>query len=188
MVNSRAELVQYYRWLRQYGLNDSHSGNASIRKGKTVWITPTGACADTLKVSDLITCKVGENPAPGASADASLHLAVYASNPTAAVVLHGHNPYTIALTFNTQEFIPIDFEGHHYSLTVPVVVIDYPRLMQESPAQVATILAHQSLAIVRGHGVYAQATTLNLAYKWLCSLELSAKISYLAQQSKTIDS
>jgi L-fuculose-phosphate aldolase len=185
MPNSRAELVEYYRWLRQYGLNDSHSGNASIRKGNTVWITPTGACADTLKVKDLITCQIGEDPPPGASADASLHLAVYAKNSTASAILHGHNPYTIALTFDVQTFIPIDFEGHHYSLTVPVIVIDYPHLMRASPAQVANILAQQSLAIVRGHGVYAQATTLNLAYKWLCSLELSAKISYLARQSKT---
>ena len=24
----KQELVQYYRWLRQYGINDSHSGNA----------------------------------------------------------------------------------------------------------------------------------------------------------------
>jgi len=186
-MDLRAELVQYYWWLRQYGLNDSHSGNASIRIGETMWITPTGACADTVTVNDLIACKIGESPAPETSADASLHLAVYASNSTANAILHGHNPYTVALTFKTQEFIPIDFEGYYYSLTVPVVALDYPHLMQESPTPVAAILSQQPLAIVRGHGVYAQATTLNLAYKWLCSLELSAKTRYLAQQLKTLD-
>jgi L-fuculose-phosphate aldolase len=187
MSHTRAELVQYYRWLRQYGLNDSHSGNASIRKENTVWVTPTGCCADTLKATDLISCKIGENPPPTASADTRLHLAVYASNSTAKAILHGHNPYTIALTFDTPEFTPIDFEGRYYSLTVPVVVLDYPHLMQESPAQVTKILTNQSLAIVRGHGVYAQAPTLNLAYKWLCSLELSAKIAYLARRPNSIN-
>jgi L-fuculose-phosphate aldolase len=34
--------------------------------------------------------------------------------------------------------------------------------------------------VVRGHGVYASAENLNLAYKWTCSLELSAKIAALA--------
>jgi L-fuculose-phosphate aldolase len=29
--------------------------------------------------------------------------------------------------------------------------------------------------------VYAAAATLNLAYKWSCSLELSAKTAYLAR-------
>lgn len=183
-MDLRVELVQYYRWLRQYGLNDSHSGNASIRIGETVWITPTGACADTVEVNDLIACKMGKKPAAEASADASLHLAVYASNPTANAILHAHNPYTVALTFNCYEFVPLDFEGYYYALTVPVVTIDYPQVMAESPMPVAAILAHQPLAIVKGHGVYAQATTLNLAYKWVCSLELSAKTRFLVQQLK----
>ena len=36
----RDDLVQYYRWLREYGYNDSHSGNASVREGDHIWVTP----------------------------------------------------------------------------------------------------------------------------------------------------
>jgi L-fuculose-phosphate aldolase len=35
--------------------------------------------------------------------------------------------------------------------------------------------------VVRGHGVYAAAATLDLAYKWTCSLESSARIAWLAR-------
>jgi len=39
---------------------------------------------------------------------------------------------------------------------------------------------------VRGHGVYARAESINLAYKWSCSFELSAKTYYLAKQAGTL--
>jgi L-fuculose-phosphate aldolase len=177
-----AKLVACYRWLRQYELNDSHSGNASVRSGQTVWVTPTGACADTLTVAELIQCRLGEKPPPGASLDAPLHLAVYEKNPQAQAVLHSHNPYTVALTMDGKDFVPIDFEGHYYFPTVPVLSIPYGRYVADAPEQVATALMDHPVAIVRGHGVYAQGDTLNLAYKWVCSLELSAKTAFIARQ------
>ena len=48
-MDPRSDLVRHYLWLRRYGLNDSHSGNASVRDGELVWVTPTGCCADTLR-------------------------------------------------------------------------------------------------------------------------------------------
>lgn len=186
VMDSRAKLVQYYRWLRQYGLNDSHSGNISIRKQNKVWITPTGACADTLQITNLIACRVGEVPTKGASLDAALHLAVYAHNPQANAVIHSHGAYSVAVTLNGQDFIPVDFEGQFYFPTVPVISIDYDRYVQTAPLLVAEKLAQYPVTIVRGHGVYAQAESLNRAYKWTCSLELSAKTFFIAQQLRTI--
>jgi L-fuculose-phosphate aldolase len=34
---------------------------------------------------------------------------------------------------------------------------------------------------VRGHGVYAWGESLNRAYKWTCSLELSARTAHIAR-------
>lgn len=73
----KQELVETYRWLRRYGLNDSHSGNVSIRDSDTIWITPTGACADTLKEADLVTCDINGTIGEKASLDAPLHIAIY---------------------------------------------------------------------------------------------------------------
>jgi len=75
-MNSKDDLVRHYRWLRQYGLNDSHSGNASVRNDDSVWMTPTGCCADTLSSGDLIECRRDGVIGKGASMDARLHLAV----------------------------------------------------------------------------------------------------------------
>ena len=182
LAELKQQLVQHYLWLRQYGCNDSHSGNASIRWHNQVWVTPTGCCADTLQADDLVLCDIDGSVADGASLDAPLHIAVYQQNPKANAVFHSHGPHAVALTLNGDDFVPVDFEGQYYFPSVPVVTIDYDRYVELSPAAVAEKLADHKVAIVCGHGVYTAAETINLAYKWSCSVELSAKTAWLAKQ------
>lgn len=185
-MNSKDDLVRHYHWLRQYGLNDSHSGNASIRDSDGFWITPTGCCADTLSSGDLVECRLDGALGKGASMDAPLHLAIYQANPETRAVLHSHGPYSVAMTMDNEEFLPTDFEGQLYFSRVPVLTIPYDQYAARSPRMVAEILADYPIAVVRGHGVYASANSLNLAYKWTCSLELSAKTAFIAQQAGKI--
>jgi L-fuculose-phosphate aldolase len=185
-MDPREELIRHYRWLRQYGNNDSHSGNASIRDGDGVWVTPTGACADLLTAEELIRCDINGQPVQGASLDTPLHLAVYRDNPEVGALLHSHGPYTVALTMDGRDFLPPDFEGQYYFSKIPVITIPYDRYVEEAPARVAEMLAEYPVTVVRGHGVYARAETMNLAYKWSCSVELSAKTAFIARQAGTI--
>lgn len=191
MTDLRAELVRHYRLLREHGLNDSHSGNASVRDGDQVWVTPTGACADSLAPADLVRCDLGAAPAAaipaGASLDAPLHLAVYRRNPAARAVLHSHGPHAIALTLGGDDLVPVDFEGGYYFPRVPVLAArasgagaaaDY---VAQSPALVAEALAAHKCCIWRGHGVYAWGEDLDRAYKWSSSVEAAARIAWLAR-------
>ena len=186
MENLKADLVRHYRWLRQYGINDSHSGNASVRDGDTVWVTPTGCCADLLEPEHLVRCHIDGTRGERASLDAPLHIQVYQRNPKARAVLHSHGPHTVALTMNGADFLPPDFEGQYYFPRVPVITIPYSDYVALAPGKVAEILAEYPITVVRGHGVYACAETLNLAYKWTCSLELSAKTAHIARLAGTL--
>lgn len=179
------ELLQYYRWLRVYGYNDGHSGNASMRIGSAIWITPTGACADTLASSEFIHCDMGGKIGHGASLDAPLHLAVYRHNHDSGAVLHSHCPHAVAMTMGGEEFRPEDFEGRLYFPVVPVFDIPYENYVAESPERIGMALATHRVVISRGHGVYAWGEDLNQAYKWTCSLEMSAKTAWLAGQAKS---
>ncbi len=181
-MNPKEDLVRYYAWLRSFGYNDSHSGNASIRIENTIWVTPTGACADTLHADDLIACDVNGSIGENASYDAKLHIEVYKRNPRTQAVLHSHGPYTIAITMDGKNFVPEDFEGKLYFPVVTVHTIEFDQYLDLSPTMVADTLNKDCITVVRGHGVYACAESLNLAYKWTCSLELSAKIAYLYAQ------
>jgi len=182
-LDIREDLVRHYQWLRRFGYNDSHSGNASVREGGRFWVTPTGACADTLEAGQLVECPV-KGPIPaGASLDAPLHQRLYQQRPEAVALLHSHGAYTVAMTLDGDDFIPVDFEGQYYFPRVPVISIDYARYVAEAPEAVAAMLARERITVVRGHGVYAAAESLNLAYKWTCSLELSAKTAWIAAQA-----
>ncbi len=174
------QLTTCYRWLRQYGYNDSHSGNISAREGEHFWITPTGACADTLAAGDFMACPLDGDLPPGASGDAALHRAVYCACPQAGALIHSHCPHAVALTLNGEAFIPPDFEGQLYFPRVPVITVPYDVYFEQAGERVAEVLTEHCICIVRGHGVYARGETLNLAYKWTCSLELSAKTAWLA--------
>ena len=183
-MDPRLDLIRHYRWLRRYGLNDSHSGNLSVRCDSDYWVTPTGACADTLEADALVRCPLAGDPAPGASLDAPLHRQVYRQRPDAGAVMHSHGAYSVAMTMSGEDFVPIDFEGQYYFSRIPVLTIPYADYLEQAPAAVAGALRDHSVVVVRGHGVYACAETLNLAYKWTCSFELSAKTAYLARRDK----
>ena len=190
-LTPQAQLIQVYRWLRQYGYNDSHSGNASIRLEQRLWVTPSGACADDVepeRIAGLYVLVFTDRVArwfqqPGASLDAPLHRLVYRLNPEARVVLHCHNPHCVALTLDGRDFTPPDFEGQLYFGTVPVLDIAYEDYVGQAPQRVAEQLATHKATIVRGHGVYVWGENLDKAYKWACSLELSAQTAFIALQS-----
>jgi len=174
------QLVHFYRLLRQYGLNDSHSGNGSVRTGERMWITPTGACADTVHTGALVGCPLQGTIPARASQDARLHAQVYRENAAARAVLHCHGPYTVALTLDGGDYVPGDLEGQLYFPNVPVISIPYERYFELSAHEVAPRLAHDPVAVVRGHGIFAWGHDAEEAYKRCCSLELSARTSLLA--------
>lgn len=185
-MDIQQDLVRHYRWLRQYGYNDSHSGNASVRDQDQFWVTPTGACADLLETGQLVQCPVEGDPGEGASLDARLHALTYRKNPQANAVLHSHGAYSVAMTLNGEDFIPRDFEGQYYFERIPVITIPYDQYLDLAAEAISDALAACKVAVVRGHGVYATAESINLAYKWTCSFELSAKTCFLAQQAGTL--
>ncbi len=182
-ITPQADLVRHYRWLRQAGDNDAHSGNGSVRVGEHYWITPSGACADALTEQDLVPAELTAAPPAGASLDAPLHAAVYHNRDDVGAILHSHGPHALALTLDGTPFRALDFEGQAYFPQVPVLDIPYADYLQRAPAEVAAGLREHRIVIVRGHGLYAADRDLNLAYKWCSSLEHSARIAYLARQA-----
>ena len=184
--DSREELVRYYRWLHQYGYNDSHSGNASVRLGDAFYVTPTSVNAGLLRPEDLILCPLTGDLPPGVSLDAPLHRAVYLAQPEARGILHSHGAYSVGVSVGGRDFQPVDFEGRYYFQTVPVLDVPFDSYLEDAPERVAETLTSFPIAMIRGHGVYAWGTNLDLAYKWTCSLELSARIYVIARQAEAI--
>ncbi len=185
-MNIKDDLVRHFHWLRRYGLNDSHGGTASVRDGECIWVTPAECCADALSSGDLVECDILGAIAPSACPEAAVHLAIYQANPRARAVLQSHGPYTVAMTMDSEEFVPAAVAGNGSGGRVPVVTIPQDSFRDDAPETLARVLAEVPVAVVRGHGVFACAESPDQAYRWTTSLEHSARTAFIARQANKI--
>ena len=177
-----ADLVRIYRRMREYGLNDTHSGNASIRVDAGIWITPHGAWAEELVADDLVWVALADPKPDRASWDTPLHVATYQENPEHGAVLHGHGLYGVAMSLECGDcFEPVDFEGRLLFPRVAIIDVSAEHPFEDAARLTARALRDLPLAIVRGHGIYSAASTLEIAWRNLASLEWSAHLAWLRQ-------
>ena len=167
--------------LYQLGLVSSHGGNLSVRSGHEMWITGTGTMLGRLRERHISLVRPdGGYDGPPPSSDTALHTAIYALGGANAVV-HAHPRHAVALTFETDRFVPPDFEGKHFPEDVPVIAQGPNQV-----AQVAAALQTRLTVILQGHGAYARGQTLWEALHWITALEESAAIA--AIRGRILDS
>ncbi|MDD3001542.1 MAG: aldolase [Candidatus Riflebacteria bacterium] len=170
------------------GLNNSNSGNLSVRKNDKMVITKTGSMLHHLTCDDLIETSliVKDENASKASREYPVHKAIYAATAANAVV-HAHCPHLVALSFLSDVFAPIDAEGKYYfPESVPVIAVKNAIASEEVGEKAAAVIGKSTAIVVRGHGVFAIGADLYEAYKRVSSLEHSAKIFYLYNNLKSL--
>ncbi len=180
IMNPKDELVRHLHFLRNYNLNDSHSGIGSVRFGNRLWITPRHASAETLAAGDLLDGDLSGTVEGLAPMTTPLHQIVYKQNNDLHALLQSHGPYTVAMTLDAGEFNPAQMAGSGLS-RVPVLTIPPERFEREAGNALAEVLGRQPIAVVRGHGVFAAAATVELAYRWTTALEHAAHTAFIAK-------
>lgn len=167
------------------GLNNSHSGNLSVRCGDRIIITRRGSMLGHLEKNDLIETgllKNDENTAL-ASTEIGVHRAIYRGTSNLAVV-HAHPVHAIALSLLEDEILPIDSEGKYYLHRIPVLGVEHTIASKEVEEKLPGLLKEYKIAMVRGHGSFAAGQTMEEAYKWTSSLENACRIIYLTRTLK----
>lgn len=171
------------------GAVTSHGGNLSVCNGAFIWITRTGAMLGHLMPGDIV--QVGWEPGPAdetASMELVVHRAIYhalaqkAAETGAAfgarAIVHTHSKHTVSRSLVSTAIEPLDSEGKLIlGTSIPVLA---PGSTVASPEvgelMAAQIHAGSSLGIVRGHGPFAVADTLENAYRLVSCLEYSAEL------------
>ncbi len=179
-MNPKDELVRHLHFLRNYNLNDSHSGIGSVRFGNRLWITPRHGSAETLTVGDLLDGELNGTVEGFAPNTTAIHQAVYKQNNELHAMLQSHGPYTVAMTLDADEFSSGQTSGSGLS-RVPVLTLPPDRFERDAGAALAEVLGRQPIAVVRGHGVFAAAATVELAYRWTTALEHAAHTAFVAK-------
>lgn len=162
-------------------LNNSHSGNMSIRNNRLMSITRSGAMLHRLEFCDIVETVIeGEDQQSSrASRERPVHRAIYLGTSAQAIV-HAHPPHLIALSFNTDLFKPIDAEGaYFFPEGIPVIEVENAIASEEVAGKVTPALKKFPIVIVRGHGTFAVGATLEDGFHYTSSLEHSAMIAVI---------
>lgn len=183
LADQRAELCAVARRACSDGLVVGRSGNASVRVGDLVAVTPTGVAADVLRPDDIPVVRIDGTPVEGdllASSELPLHLAAYAANDARRAVVHTHAVHATAVSLLVDEVPRV-----HYVLGMlgsSVRVAPYATYGSEKLATVTVAaLADRYGCLLRNHGTVTTGATLAAAYERTVQLEWACRLWLLAR-------
>jgi L-fuculose-phosphate aldolase len=178
----QSELLDAFRRCGQAlfhgGLNNSHSGNLSVRDGGRYFVTRTRSMCHEVGAADIVC--VGEAPDPEQVARLSreyiVHKAIYSATSHAAVV-HCHPQTAIALSLVVDEIRPLQIEGHGaLPGVIPVLEAANASASPELCKHLAPMLQEHPAVMVRGHGLFVGAGSLDQATHRAFIVEDAARI------------
>ncbi len=173
-----------------YGENlvNSHAGNISVRFKDNLLIKKTGRMLGYLTKEDIIELPIFEETEYDklASRELIVHREIYKKTDAQAVI-HAHPINAVALTFILKDyFIPIDSEGELFVGKVPIVEVEEPSASKELAEAVPRVFNEEdtNYVLVKTHGSFIKAKSLNQALRFTSDLEYCAKVFNLVQNLK----
>ncbi|MEK7448570.1 MAG: class II aldolase/adducin family protein [Planctomycetota bacterium] len=164
------------------GLNNSHSGNMSLRIGDQILITRRGSMLGFLKDTDIIKTGLSRNDSGVAlaSSELGIHRAIL-NNTSALAVVHTHPLTATALSLVMPEIIAIDVEGSYYFRKIPVLSFEFGSASKEMEEKLPVTLKNYKSVMVKGHGAFSIGQTLEEAFQYAHITENIAQIIYRAK-------
>ncbi|MHB9155797.1 MAG: class II aldolase/adducin family protein [Endomicrobiales bacterium] len=176
------DFQEYGRLLFEQGLNNSHSGNMSARKGGVIYITRHGARLGSLSPRDIVAVNLNDAAKDrGASLEVTVHRAVYRACEEVDAVVHAHNPYAVALSLGGKDIRPVDSEGQYYLPQVPVLSCRKTISSCEVAEGLPPLISRYRAALVCKHGAFAGGKDIEEAALLVSVLESASKILYLSR-------
>ena len=162
-ISLRQELVDALQQMAQRGLNRGTSGNASVRCGDKILVTPTGIVAEMLTAESMVLIDAQGHTAPGAmrpSSEWPMHWGILAGRKDLSAVVHCHSRYATILAC-TGRPIP----SLHYMVAVsgrsevPVAAY-HPFGSNELARAVVQTMEGGSACLLANHGQIAASSSL----------------------------
>ncbi|MFH1422469.1 MAG: aldolase [Planctomycetota bacterium] len=164
------------------GLNNSHSGNISVRVGNRILITRRGSMLGFLKDSDIIETGIEHNDSGIvlSSTEVDVHRGIY-KGTSALSIVHTHPLTAVALSFVQDEIIPIDVEGSYFIRRVPILAFEYSTSSKEMAQELPKALKKYKIVMVKSHGAFAIGSTLEEALYYSHMLENVSQLIYMVK-------
>ena len=174
---------KFGRVLFDQGLNNSHSGNMSMRSGKNIYITRHGARLGDLGPGDIVKVNLEDaSEDANASVEVNVHRAIYRLCENIRAIAHAHPPYGIALSLKQKMIRPVDSEGKYYLPSIPVYCCRETIASEEVALGLPALISKHKAALVRGHGAFAGGKTIEEAAMLVSVLESVCRLVFLNRQ------
>jgi len=164
------------------------SGNASVRVGDNIIITPSSVHYTEMKFEDMVVINLKGEVLEGSrnpSVEWQMHLELYNTRSNVGAVVHTHSIYASAMAVLNESLPPIIDE------TVPklgshIRVSEYAMPgTKQLGTNVGTAIEERSAALIANHGAVCIAKTLEKALHLSIVLERTCKIYLIAKQVGT---
>lgn len=188
---ARDALADRARSLYERGYAHGSSGNLSVRVADGVLVTPTGSCLgrlDPARISKIAPdgrTLSGDPP----SKEAFLHLAVYASRPSAGAIVHLHCTCAVAVSClvhdDPRNVLP-PLTAYHVMRVGALPLVPYFAPGDRAlAAAVGALAASHRAVLLANHGPVVAGTSLDDAVDSAEELEQTARLSLLLTNRAT---
>jgi len=177
-LKEREAIVDVMKTLVMLGLTNPKGGNASIRLGKTVLLTPSALPKHRLLPEDIVLYDMETGEYRGkhrASIECNAHLLIYRRIDEAKAVLHAHTPISLALIDAGIDLNQEKTVESEYSIGKICVAEEAPPGTLELAENVARAAEKCRTIVVPRHGVFVWAGNIYDALDTIISLESMAK-------------
>jgi L-ribulose-5-phosphate 4-epimerase len=184
----RRDLLHVVLKLYKGDLIQMQSGNVSVRASEThIVITPGGIPYDTMTTEDMVILNLDGSVAGGnhnPSSETPMHMAIYRSMPKVSAVVHSHSPYAMAFATVGRSIPVICTEGLAVGGPIPVAAYACPGTEAQGKVAVQAMKGPPPVAgtLLKNHGALTTGKSLARAYTTACSIEMAARIYFLALQ------
>ena len=171
---ARQSLIDICLRLNDSGLNHGRSGNASLRWGEGLLITPTGMAYESLTPDDIVAMALtgpdaSTHPLP--SSEWHFHAALLAARPDLNAVLHAHSPKATAMAVLGRELPPF-----HYMVAVAggdnVRCAPYATFGTQMLADyVLAAMVDRKACLLANHGILSAGADMEEAFAVLQEIE-----------------
>ena len=164
------------------------SGNASIRVGEHVLITPSSINYDTMGVEDIVVLDMDERVIEGhrtPSIESPTHLAVYRERKDAKAIVHSHSVYATSFAL-LDRALPNIIDEVVPKLGGEIRLAKYAMPGTEELAEnVVASLVDRSAVFMKNHGALCIGKDIDEALHFAILLERTCKTYLLALQAVT---
>jgi L-fuculose-phosphate aldolase len=180
----RSELVRITKKLDEQGLNRGTSGNASVRYGEGMLITPSGMGAEGLGEDDIVFMNL-DGTARGRwqpSSEWLFHRDIFAQREEVGAIVHTHSIASTALACLRKDIPPF-----HYMIALiggdNIRCAEYATFGTQALSDNAlSALRGRKACLLANHGMIAAGENLDEAYKVTVEVETLSEIYLRALQ------